>query len=150
EELLRDLDAAHRALAAYADRVEDLTLLTERQRMARELHDTLAQGLAGLSLQLEAMRLHLARGDTDRAGAILDQAQGRARAALSAARRAIDDLRAAPGGAQDAQAGVAEEIGRFTSATGIPVEADLTPLAALPASVAEHVLRLIAECLTNV
>jgi NarL family two-component system sensor histidine kinase YdfH len=49
---LRELDAAHRQLAEYAAQVEDLTLANERQRMARELHDTLAQGLAGLVLQL--------------------------------------------------------------------------------------------------
>jgi signal transduction histidine kinase len=45
----RELESAHRQLAEYAARVEDLTLLNERQRMARELHDTLAQGLAGLT-----------------------------------------------------------------------------------------------------
>ena len=46
--LLRDLEAANRQLTEYAARVEDLTIANERQRMARELHDTLSQGLAGL------------------------------------------------------------------------------------------------------
>ena len=50
--LLKDLEVAHSQLAEYATQVEELTLTTERQRMARELHDTLAQGLAGLILQL--------------------------------------------------------------------------------------------------
>lgn len=148
--LLHELKAAHAELAAYADRVEDLTLLTERQRMARELHDTLAQGLAGVILQLEAARLRLASGEAERAGEIIDQAQARARMALASSRQAIDDLRATPTGPVDARATVEEEIRRFTTATGTPVEADIAALATLPADLAEQAVRVIAEALTNV
>ncbi len=42
--LLDELEIANRQLAEYTNQVEELTLTTERQRMARELHDTLAQG----------------------------------------------------------------------------------------------------------
>ena len=59
--LLAELEDANRQLAEYAARVEELTLANERQRMARELHDTLSQGLAGLILQLEAADAHLAQ-----------------------------------------------------------------------------------------
>src|SRR5215470_14254413 len=48
--LLVGLDTAHRQLAAYAEQVEQLTVAAERERMARELHDTLAQGVNGLIL----------------------------------------------------------------------------------------------------
>jgi NarL family two-component system sensor histidine kinase YdfH len=58
-ELLGELEAANRQLTEYAAQVEDLTIAAERQRMARELHDTLSQGLAGLILQLEAADAHL-------------------------------------------------------------------------------------------
>ena len=59
--------AANRQLTEYAARVEDLTIAAERQRMARELHDTLSQGLAGLILQLEAADAHLAANRPERA-----------------------------------------------------------------------------------
>ncbi len=49
--LLRELETTNQQLTDYAAQVEDLTIASERQRMARELHDTLSQGLAGLILQ---------------------------------------------------------------------------------------------------
>src|SRR5688572_21394453 len=47
EELAETLESANAKLAAYSARIESLTLQNERQRMARELHDTLAQGVTG-------------------------------------------------------------------------------------------------------
>jgi NarL family two-component system sensor histidine kinase YdfH len=148
--LLRQLETARDELAAYAARVEDLTLLAERRRMARELHDTLAQGLAGLILQFEAVQMHLAGGRAERAGEIIDQAQARARSALRAARRAIDDLRATTDGAEDLYDSAQEQLARFTSATGIACEADIAPLKTLPEALAAPALRTISEGLTNV
>ena len=93
EALLKELETAHRQLREYANRIEELTLTTERQRMARELHDTLAQGLAGVILQLEAAGEHLGQGHNEKAAAIVKQASSRARDTLAEARQVIDDLR---------------------------------------------------------
>lgn len=146
--LLADLETAHRQLAEYAAQLEDLTLAAERQRMARELHDTLAQGLAGLILQLEAANSHLDKGSTERAREILRQAMSRARAALADSRRAIDDLRA--GSCRDAVDALREEAARFSNATGIPCSLDLAPQASVPDAVGEHALRVVSEALSNV
>ncbi|HLB50215.1 MAG TPA: sensor histidine kinase [Anaerolineales bacterium] len=146
--LLAELETAHRQLVEYAAQVEDLTLANERQRMARELHDTLAQGLAGLILQLEAANSHLTSNRFDRAQMILQQAMARARATLADSRRAIDDLRTGAG--RDAAEAIRVEVSRFTEATGIPCSLDLTLLPALPDSIREHALRAISEGLNNV
>lgn len=60
EQLLRELSAsnaalaeAHRHLQAHAEEVEELTIARERNRMAREIHDTLGHYLTILALQLE-------------------------------------------------------------------------------------------------
>jgi NarL family two-component system sensor histidine kinase YdfH len=148
--LLRQLETAHSELSAYAARVEDLTLLAERRRMARELHDTLAQGLAGLILQFEAVRLHLASGRHERAGEIVDQAQARARAALREARRAIDDLRAATDQRENFYDIAQLEVVRFSSATGVACEADIEAVKTFPEALAAPALRTISEGLTNV
>jgi two-component system, NarL family, sensor histidine kinase YdfH len=150
QEFLRELEVAHRQLAEYAARVEDLTLATERQRLARELHDTLAQGLAGLILQLEAIDKQLAHGRSERAQAITSQAMARARTTLADARRAIDDLRAGGLNTDDLCEAVRAEAERFTSATGIPCALDLAPPAPIPDDLREHALRAAAEGLTNI
>lgn len=147
--LLRDLEAAHRQLAEYAARVEDLTLTAERQRMARELHDTLAQGLAGLVLQLEAVDSHLSKNAPGKAQEIVQQAMGRARATLSDARHAIGDLRAARLSPSELEQSIRTEAERFTTATTIPCEIEIR----LPENVtdlqAENAMRLVGEGLTN-
>ena len=66
-----------------------MTLQNERQRMARELHDTLVQGVAGYILQLEAIKAHLAAQRIERAAAIVEQAILRARTTLAESRAAI-------------------------------------------------------------
>src|SRR5215469_1049153 len=151
QELLQELEVAHTQLADYVERVEDLTLTAERQRMARELHDTLAQGLAGLILQLEAVDSHLASQRSTRAREIVQQAMARARATLADARRAIDDLRVDDIRKKgDLIEMVEEEVSRFTAATGIACSCDLDSLSAIPAVLHEHALRAVTEGLTNV
>lgn len=122
QSLAAELESANRQLVEYTARVEDLTLAAERQRMARELHDTLSQGVAGLVLQLEAVKAHLEAGRGERALAIIDQSLARARSTLADSRATIDDLRAVPASLPEAMRAKAE---RFTQATGIPCELSL-------------------------
>lgn len=150
QELLLELETAHRQLAGYAAQVKDLTLAAERQRLARELHDTLAQGLAGLILQLEAIDMQLSRGRLDRLKVIVDQAMERARTALAGARRSIDDLRASGSPDPDLAEALRLEAERFTRDTGVPCTLQLEPPAYIPAIVREHALRIVAEGLANV
>jgi NarL family two-component system sensor histidine kinase YdfH len=147
QELLAELEIANRRLTESADRIEDLTLTNERQRMARELHDTLAQGLAGLILQLEAADSHLDSQRPDRAQAIVQQAMTRARATLAESRRAIDGLRAEPsGGLEEA---VRAEVEHFISASGVPCSLKLSLGGPLPDAVRGVAARLVSEGLTN-
>lgn len=150
QELLNELETAHRQLAEFAARVEDLTLANERQRMARELHDTLAQGLAGLILQLEAVDKQLAHGRPERAQTITTQAMERARQTLAEARRAIDDLRTGQPTSASLAERVREEVERFSAAIGIPCELDLNLSSPASDSFQEHAFRAIAEGLANV
>lgn len=149
-QLLTELELAHNQLSEYAMQVEDLTLAAERQRMARELHDTLAQGLAGLILQLEAVDSHLSQGQAEQAGGIVRQAMERARSTLAEARRAIADLRSEGLIDNDLVKSARKEIERFQSATGIAVSSTYHPLPEIPASIGEHAIKTISEGLANI
>lgn len=148
QHLAAELEAANRQLSEYAAQVEDLTIANERQRMARELHDTLSQGLAGLILQLEAVDAHLANHRTEKARAIVSTAMDQARVTLAEARRAIDDLRRPS--LDDLEAALRLEISRFNGATGIPVHLHTDPTPPLPDPIKETLLRTVAEALTNI
>jgi len=94
----RQREALHQAnlrLAHYAATLEQLAVSRERNRLARDLHDTLAHTLSGVAVQLEAAR-SLWEGDPHLARAMLQEALSATRSGLGEARNAIHALRASP------------------------------------------------------
>jgi NarL family two-component system sensor histidine kinase YdfH len=148
--LLLRLDIAHRQLAVYAEQVEQLTVTAERARMARELHDTLAQGVTGLIMQLEALDSQMERADYARVATTLTLIKSRARATLKESRSAIDDLRLMPEQLSMILSSIASEANQFSTLTGIPCTVDAPPSLTLPTSTTEHTLRFISEGLANI
>lgn len=153
QRLLRELETAHQELSDYAARVEEMTLNAERERMAFELHDTLGQGVAGLVLQLEAVKNHLENGRAGRAEEIVAQAMGTARSTLAASRAVIDDLRQMKAG----EVSLGEIIGRLVknfsenNQTPITVNTNLNPESLeIPPLVLEYVDRIVSEGLFNI
>ncbi|MFW5786581.1 MAG: sensor histidine kinase [bacterium] len=95
QELARELADANRRIALYAAEAAARSRDDERRRMARDLHDTLAQGLTGITLQIQAAQAYLDDGRSGDAGAVLDTSLDQARRTLADARQAIYDLRKA-------------------------------------------------------
>jgi signal transduction histidine kinase len=78
--------------ARLYQRSRQMAILEERNRLAREIHDALAQGLTGIIVQLEAME-RLAQRRPDQALASLQRAKDLARSSLQEARRSVWGLR---------------------------------------------------------
>lgn len=89
------LQRANRQLAGYAGTLEHLTISRERNRMARELHDTLAHSLSALSVQLETVKAYF-DVDPGTAKKLLDKSLQATRSGLLETRRALKALRASP------------------------------------------------------
>lgn len=87
--------ATNAKLAHYAATVEQLAITQERNRLARELHDTLAHSLSALSVQLEAAD-SLWQENPTTARHLLSRAKTTARTGLAESRGALQALRAAP------------------------------------------------------
>jgi len=79
--------------AMLFEQASDVAVSEERNRLAREIHDTIAQGLVGIILQLEAIGAQL---ESSALSTRIDRALALARANLDEARRSVRDLRAAP------------------------------------------------------
>lgn len=151
-ELAQNLNRVAADLQTLLADKEKIAVLEERDRMARELHDTLAQGVSGLVLQLEAVKHHLETGEISESQMIVSGAAMQARDALRKARAAIDDLRAEALFAPEFVEAIAQRAQRFQAATGIAYELDaqLPDNLLLPPTVSLHARRAVAEMLANV
>jgi signal transduction histidine kinase len=148
-EALKD---AHRQLQQKAALSAELAASRERNRLARDLHDTLAHSLAGLVVELEAVST-LFDLDAEAARGELKKAQELSRAGLNEARAAIRDLRESP--AQDLGLGPAlrQLANDLSERTGLLTHAEFVlsgPNPALPPETANALYRIAQEALANV
>ena len=122
----------------------------ERNRLAREIHDTLAQGMTAVALQLESVDgLLEANADTDRVRATLARAMSLNRANLEEARRSVLDLRSAT---LDGRS-LAQAVHALARGWSEPPRLLATVMGAnqpLPQRIEVGLYRIIQEALTNV
>lgn len=135
-------------LEAANKKIEELTIVNERKRLARDLHDTLAQGLVGLIMKLEAIDVHIQHGNKERSSQIVKDSMHQARVALKEAREAIDDLRSLSNISIVKK--IEEEIKEFTKVTSVQVNTTFDIIPALPDKINQNVMYMISECLTNI
>lgn len=143
QKILKELELAY-------ERVEELTLINERQRMARDLHDTLSQGLAGIIMQLEAVNANLNNNNTKRAQEIIRKSMEYARATLADSRLVIDDLRLKSNIDVDFKRSIENEIIRFRSTSNISITSNVKIVSEIPQKVLKHILYIVREALNNI
>jgi signal transduction histidine kinase len=151
-------DDQSQRLLAQMEETRDAELraaaLSERQRLAREMHDVLAHSLSGLVVQLEGARLLALSDPTDgRLATTIDRAHQLARSGLDEARRAISMLRDDDLPGPDKLAALARS---FQADTGVPCPYTETGLqipalaAQLRPAVKLALYRVTQEALTNI
>ena len=158
-------DQVHRQLEEWSLRLEDLVLrrtreveqrnrevaiLEERDRLAREMHDSLGQVLSYLSLRLMTTEQLLAEGQAEEARAALGKMEAAVEAAVADVRQSILSLRTGPeGGLVPA---LHEYLAKFGDLAGLQTEVAVADGEDLPLDpVAQlQLLRIVQEALTNV
>lgn len=91
EERNRAEDLVDELKVAYSQ-IEEVTVKAERQRIARNLHDTLTQELAGISLQLSAAVKNLDKGNLTAVREILTETSAASRSSLKESRELLSEL----------------------------------------------------------
>ncbi|HJQ97882.1 MAG TPA: histidine kinase, partial [Candidatus Polarisedimenticolaceae bacterium] len=131
---IRQIEARHAAV------------LAERSRIARELHDTVAQGFTGVSMQLEAVSARL----SDAAGARehLDRARALVRESLADARRSVRALRPAVLESKDLGTSLRAVAAGLTDGVGIAASVTASG-ERLPAEIEDALFRVGQEAMTN-
>jgi signal transduction histidine kinase len=148
--LIAELQAAKSELELAQQREAELAVLRERERLARDLHDSLGHALVTLSVQLEAIQ-RLYRVDPEAASQQVDEMKAMTRASMDALRRSIAGLRA-PGLEDRALRPALQALCvDLAQRTGLEVACQIDPAAdGLRPAMAEALWRITQEALTNV
>lgn len=130
----------------------EIGAVEERNRLAREIHDTLAQGLTAITLQLEtADALLEGNADTERVRKAIQQAMTLTRANLEEARRSVLDLRAAPLEGKTLAQAVADLLENWSKTAEVQTHLEIEGgRRSLPVRIEAGLYRVVQESLTNI
>ena len=145
------LGEAHNQLQAYSAQVEEMAAIRERNRIAREIHDTLGHSLTLLAVQLETATQFEARGDPGLREE-LREAQRVAKSCLSDVRHSVAALRPDDASASSLQDGLRKLVAEFSTAcreTAIELDLD-EATQPLSQDISMTLYRCAQEALTNI
>ncbi len=144
-----ELAIANQRIRTYALRAQENGSLQERNRIAREIHDSLGHSLTALNLHLE-MAVKLSQVKPDKAREVLIEAKRLGSIALQDVRQSVSTLRSDPLHDRDLAAAIHKLADEFKLSNYIqPIcHLDLPPN--LPSAVAIAMYRIVQEALTNI
>jgi signal transduction histidine kinase len=131
------------------EKIRRASVLEERDRIAREFHDTLEQELAAITIQLDAVEAQL-NGSPETVRRLLGLARNMSRRSLSEARRSVWDLRSHLLENSDLAAALTEMAAPLSTASGVEIVVQSTGVPRkLPAITEHNLLRVTQEALAN-
>jgi signal transduction histidine kinase len=150
DQLLDELQGAHRQLQEYAGQAEELATAKERNRLARELHDSVAQTLYGLTLQAEAASRKLNQGQTDEVGNYLREIRESAQQTLQETRLLIFELRPPILEQEGLASALRARLESVESRSGLKTQIDLQELGRFPSGIESGLYGISNEVLNNI
>jgi signal transduction histidine kinase len=144
------LRQANANLSHYASTLEQLTVSRERNRLARELHDTLAHSLTAISVSLETAKAYF-NVDPDKTRELLDKSLEATRSGIDETRRALKSLRSSA--LEDMGLGLALKRLGESAASRFHLDLELglqNPMPSLSPDVEQAIYRIAQESIENV
>lgn len=129
------------------ERIEGLTRKNERQRVARDLHDSLIQRLIGVNLKMDVIEAYLQKGNVEKVEQIVIQVKEQVEESIRDARDVVDNLRDKE--EQSFFVRIEEEINYLTSTFFLPIHSHVNTNEDLPNHLSTHILAIIKEAVTN-
>lgn len=149
EQAEADLRRALQQERALNQRIEELATIEERNRIARDIHDSLGHLLVGLNVQMETA-LALWRDNPDKAYAFLSKAKQLGSNALQATRESVSDLRSDPLQGRSLAEAITTLTHDFHRTTGMQPICQITLSQPISHRVKTVVYRVVQEGLTNI
>jgi signal transduction histidine kinase len=150
QRLLAELQEAHLQLQDYAARVEELAVAEERNRLSREMHDTIGHRLTVAAVQLEGAQ-RLIVNDPNRAARMVDTVRQQVRGALAELRHTVATLREPLEADLSLNSGLHRLVNYFREATDLTIQLELPEeTSRLPQAHQLALYRAAQEALTNI
>jgi signal transduction histidine kinase len=143
------LETANEKLRQYALKIENQATLEERNRIAREIHDSLGHSLTALNLQLETA-LKLSKSDIPRAMTFLATAKELGSKALQDVRQSVSKMRSHPLQGQTLEQLIEILAADFQRSTGILPNCQISIISPLSMEISTPIYRIIQESFTNI
>jgi signal transduction histidine kinase len=144
-----ELALANQRIRSYAIKAQEMGSLQERNRIAREIHDSLGHSLTALNLHLE-MALKLSQIKPEKSREVLAEAKRLGSIALNDVRQSVSAMRSDPLQNQDLPAAIQKLANDFEFSNGLKTLCHLDPIPQIPQSITTTIYRIVQEALTNI
>jgi len=145
----KELQAANRQLQSYTTQAEEMAVLQERNRLARELHDSVTQSLHSSTLLAEAGQRVAGSGDIERARGYLIRLGEISQQALKEMRLLVYELRPLGLSGVGLVGALQQRLDAVERRSGVEVQLSLEEELELPANIEEELFRIAMEALNN-
>ena len=143
--LYRELLATHKQLKEYTDELKRLSVIEERNRIARDIHDTLGHNMTALIMQLQ-MADHYARSDSEKSAEMLNNSLNTAKDSLTKIREVVETLR---GKETSPELTIKTLVDEFSEKTGADIELKIEGEVTSSYNVNWAIYHILQEGMTN-
>ncbi|MDJ0568867.1 MAG: sensor histidine kinase [Pleurocapsa sp. MO_192.B19] len=150
ERMMRQkLADAHKQLRQYSQKIEELATVQERNRIARDIHDSLGHALTSLNIQMQTA-VKLWEREPVQARSFLAQAQELGKTAMQEVRTSISTLREDAKDEKPLEARIETLVDDFRRGTGLAICSNISCCGLVSQAVAKTIYRIVQEALTNI